>query len=215
MPDYGNNLPAGRAPVNLSKIRLRVMAWTGIPQMQMERLRKRDVDFIGNRICLQPRRKGKGVEGVWLPLSPPAVEAFRAYAAADLWEQPFSRKGLWITWRRTLARTRRQVEAAARTANDPALLEAFDAAIPPGCRPYDLRHSFLTEAYASSGDHRAVSELAQHSSLETTKRYTRGAVSTRTAAVVAAMAAKWEQERLDALAVTPAPALRLVKPQVG
>jgi integrase len=180
--------------VSLTKIRLRVMAWTGLPHMQLERLRQRDVDFVGQRIFLLPRRKGKGADGVWLPLVPPALEALRAYAAAGLWEQDFSRSAMRMTWRRTVQRTRRQVEAEARAANDPTVLEAFDAAIPPGCRPYDLRHSFLTAAYAASGDHRAVSELGQHASLETTKRYTRGAVSARTAAVVEALRVSWEHE---------------------
>lgn len=182
----------GRSTTSETKIRLRVMAWTGLPQMQLERLRKVDVDFAGARLRLRPRRKGRGVSGAWVPLIPPAVDALRAYAAANLWEQSFSRQSMNKTWQRTIKRTKAQLEAQAVDTGDTAPLEAFEQNIPEGCRPYDLRHSFLSEALRQTGDLAAVGELAQHANLQTTKRYTEGAVSDRARAAVAAMSQRWQ-----------------------
>lgn len=196
MPDRGRPVKAQRrSTVSHTKIRLRVMAWTGLPQMQLERLRQTDVNFVVGTMRLQPRDKGAGSPAAVLPLIPPALAALRDYAAAKLWEQRFSRDSMNASWKRTLARTRRQIEAAALETGDPSALHAFDAAIPDGCRPYDLRHSFLSEAYRRTGDLRAVAELGQHADLRTTRRYTEGAVSERAAAAIAAMSVRWETKR--------------------
>jgi integrase len=173
-----------------AKIRLRVMAWTGLPQMQLQRLRRIDVDFLNGRYRRPPRTKGGGAGSQWIAAMPQALAALRDYDAAQLWG-PFSRECLADTWRRAIARTRKTLEATARETGDLSALDAFDAAIPPQCRPYDLRHSFLTEAYRLTGDLRAVAELAQHADLGTTRQYTEGAVSERAAAAIAAMTARW------------------------
>ena len=198
LPDRGQALRGKkRAKVSHTKIRLRVMAWSGLPQMQLERLRERDVDFVQQRIYVLPRRKGRGTKGVWLPLIPPAIDALKDYAAASLWEQSFSRSSMRITWQRSIQRTIEHAEEEARESGDVTELEVLRKSIPEGCRPYDLRHSFLTEAYRLTGDIRAVSELAQHAELETTKRYTEGAVTERAATAVAKMAERWQKEPLQ------------------
>ena len=196
LPDRGQPTKGeARGTVSLTKIRLRVMAWTGLPQMQLVRLRATDVNFIAGKMRLRPRHKGQGVAGgAWVTLIPPALEALRDYAAAKLWETSFSRDSMNASWKRTIARTRKQLEAQAQETGDTAPLEAFERAIPDGCRPYDLRHSFLTEAYRHSGDLGAVAELGQHSDLRTTRRYTGGAVSARAEAAIAAMSARWKTE---------------------
>jgi integrase len=89
------------------------------------------------------------------------------------------------------------------------MLEALEA-LPPNCRPYDLRHSFGDELYRVTGDLGAVGEILQHASLETTKRYTARAVSGR----VATAFAKMSEANAPAAAPPPTPAqqrLRLVK----
>ena len=174
------------AAVSHTKIRLRVMAWTGLPHMGVERLRERDVDFRGHRLYVQPRRKGKGAPGVWLNLLPPAVDALRDYARERLWGQAFCRSSMRIAWRRALARVERQATADA----DTATLEWLRA-LPPQCHPYDLRHAYASEAYRVSKDPLAVQELLQHSNLRTTARYAKGAVPERAAAATAAMARRW------------------------
>jgi integrase len=170
--------------VSHTKIRLRVMAWTSMPQMQIERLRPQDLDLERARVFLQPRKKGAGVPGVWVSLIPQAVEALRDFAAADLFGQAFSRPSMARTWTRAIEATYRDLGKT-----DPAKLTQLQQCLPQGCRPYDLRHSFLTDFYRQTGDIRATAEMGQHADLETTKKYTEGAVSERVAAGVAKMAA--------------------------
>ena len=54
-------------------------------------------------------------------------------------------------------------------------------------RPYDLRHTFGTEAYRHTGDIKATSEALGHKNLKTTSRYTGAAVQERVAALFAAV----------------------------
>ena len=155
-----------------------------MPQIQLERLRPQDVDLERGRVYLQPRKKGHGVPGAWVSLIPQAVEALRDFAAADLFGKVFSRPSMAKTWTRAIENTYRDLGKT-----DPAKLTQLQQCLPEGCRPYDLRHSFLTEFYRQTGDIRATAEMGQHADLETTKKYTEGAVSERVAAGVAKMAA--------------------------
>jgi len=50
----------------------------------------------------------------------------------------------------------------------------------------------LTEAYRTTGDLRAVADLAQHANISTTQRYTEGAVTERSAAAIAKMSQRWQ-----------------------
>ena len=54
-------------------------------------------------------------------------------------------------------------------------------------RPYDLRHSFGTEAYRQTRDLKAVKEAMGHSNIKQTERYTLGAVSDVVAGVCQAI----------------------------
>ena len=86
IPDRGRAAARGKRPAHSElKIRLTIMAWTGIPHMQLERLRPRDVDLVHERITLPPRHKGTGTGEKPLPLDPHAVDAFREYARLGLW----------------------------------------------------------------------------------------------------------------------------------
>jgi len=156
------------------------MAWTGIAPATLRRVRPRDLDLAHGRVYLRPRRKGKGTHGAWVTLLPRAVEAFRDFAAASLFGRTWSASSLGKTWRVGIARAR----AAAAQTGDHTWIEDI-AKLPPNCHPYDLRHAFASEIYRETGDIGAVSELLQHASFETTKRYTRGAVSARVAAAIA------------------------------
>lgn len=198
LPDRGRAERFGTVPnVGLTKIRLRVMAWTGVPPATLARLRPRDLDLTRGRVYLRPRRKGQGTAGVWLDLLPQAVEAFRAFKAADLFGRPYSNASIGKTWRVGIKR------ALAAAVKDPALTEALEQ-LPPRCRPYDLRHSFGSEIYRQTGDIRAVAELLQHADMETTKRYTKGAVSARVSAAIKTVSAN--------LAATAPPPQKAVRP---
>jgi integrase len=188
LPNYGRPIKGGgRAPVSDTRIRLSVMAWTGLAAKSLQRVERRHVNFRTGKLWQPDRRKGGGAAGVWSDLLPPAIDAFREFDRAGLWGKRWSNAGIVTTWRRAVARTRLELADA----GDPVMLEQFDAAIPPDCVPYDLRHSFGTDLYQTSGDLAAVQEALQHASIETTKRYTKGAVPARMAAAIAAMAAKW------------------------
>ena len=197
IPDRGRADHAGgtRPAYSELKIRLTIMAWTGIPPMQLERLRPRDVDLVHARITLPPRHKGTGTEEKPLPLMPHAVDAFRDYARVGLWGKAFSRSSMKKSWVGGIRRVTAALEKAAAESGDRTAVDAFLDAIPPKCRPYDLRHSFATEAYRLTGDLGAVAELLQHASLETTKIYTGGAVSERVSRAIATMATRHQGPR--------------------
>jgi len=57
-------------------------------------------------------------------------------------------------------------------------------------RPYDLRHSYLTESYLAGKDFRATQALAQHVDGRMTMRYTLAAVDARLLDVAGQLAAR-------------------------
>lgn len=185
LQDRGRAERGGTRPgFSQTKIRLRVMAWTGIAGATLRRVRPRDLELKNARIYLRPRRKGKGTDGAWVALLPPAVDALRDFAAAQLFGQPWSRSAMRKTWHVGIKRAKLAAAVIAKETGDDAMVQEL-AHLPPRCKPYDLRHSFASEIYRLTGDIRAVSELLQHADMETTKRYTKGAVSDRVTAAIA------------------------------
>lgn len=149
-----------------TKARLMVMAYTGLPPALIEQITPHDLHLDKKCVYVKPRRKGAGVPGKMLPLSAAGVQAFRLFASLHAYGT-FQRKQLQRTFEHGIALS--------------------GVTVPAGTRPYDLRHSFLTEAYRRSGDLRAVSELAMHATLDQTTRYERAAVSERATKAVAQM----------------------------
>lgn len=211
LPDQGRAASGDTRPTTSeSKIRLRVLAWTGIAPATLRRVRPRDLDLEHARVYLRPRRKGKGTHGAWVTLLPLAVEAFRDFAAAGLFERAWSQSSLGKTWRVGIARATAAADRVARETGDQTWVAEI-AVLPPKCRPYDLRHAFASEIYRETGDIGAVSELLQHASFETTKRYTRGAVSARVAAAIAKAGVSYAAIPTIPAPAKPAPRMRLVK----
>ena len=197
MPDRGRGIKGvTRATYSETKIRLRVMAWTGLAQMSLERLDRRRVKFKDATLFLPPREKGEGAEGLWMPLLPPALEALREFDDAELWGRSFSRSSMLQSWRRAVKNCRKALAAAAAAGDADAelMLEQFDATVAPNSYPYDTRHSFLSDYYEQTGDIRATQAVAQHADAKTTERYTKRAVPVRVAAGVEKMRAKWFPE---------------------
>lgn len=144
-------------PETQSRARLKVMAYTGLPQMQIERLTP--TDWQRDRLRVTPRRKGAGAAGRWIPLAPEAQAALKEFARLKCWG-PFSRSSLCKAWK---------------------------AYGPAGTNPYSLRHSWITELYRrSNGDVLAVKQLALHSMLAQTERYAAAALEERMQFVVGA-----------------------------
>lgn len=150
-----------RSTVSRSAIRLRLLLYTGLPPATLKRLTPADVDLDAGTVRIPPRRKGRGAPPATLPLLPEARTAFRDWIVAAAWGG-FSTQALGHALKRAVKQ--------AQAAGEP---------VPDWFSPYTLRHTFLSHVLAHSGDLAAVAELAQHSTLAMTRRYTQLAASVR------------------------------------
>jgi len=161
MPERGQALK-GQARDNASKTkaRLAVMAYTGLPPASIMRLRPKDVRWESGSVFVQGRRKGRGTRGRTMPLTSKGLEALKRFDELDCWGS-FSTSSMWKSFQRAAAKA--DVE---------------------GVRPYDLRHSFGSAIYATTGDLSAAQSLLGHSSSRMTERYTLAAVPERLRAAI-------------------------------
>lgn len=153
-----------RARVSLAELRLRVMYATGLSPAEIMRITPGDLALPSRAVYVRRRLKGKGAEGMLLPLTAQGVTALEAFAAADAFG-PFSTHAVYRCWVRACKRLRKADVG-------PALDRILRSA-----RPYDLRHSFGTWLLQGTGDLAATKELMRHRSTKTTKRYVRAAVA--------------------------------------
>lgn len=199
-----------RSWVGPSKTRARIAVelWTGLAHSQLEKLTPADVNF-DTMTYFRPRR-AKGRRGQRnrtahgerpRPLLPQAAAAIRHLFAIGAGGK-FSRSSLHKTFRRALRAanaTRIRVHRQARRKGAPEL-------IPASLRPYDVKHTFGSEAYLASRDLRAVQELLGHSRIELTERYALAAIAPAALAAAGLLA-----ERADKSGETFKPSL----PPVG
>lgn len=144
-----NPRPADHAaPAAVSKVRAKILAYTGISPSTLKRITKVDVDAARCLVTLPARRKGRGVAAAVVPLLPPAVEAFAELDRLDGWG-PFNVSAL----RRTFGRAAKKAGVT-------------------GIQVKDLRHSLATVAYDLTGSLEVVMAMLQHTSKATTRRYT-------------------------------------------
>jgi len=136
-----------KMPESATKIRLEVMAYTGLRPVQVKRLQRADWDRAANRLTLPATGKGHGTRRQTVPLLPEAVTALRRFDREQLWGTAFGSAPMALVWRRALKRVGLR-----------------------GTVPYDLRHSFGTAAYLVTGDLRAVQTLMGHSAIRMTER---------------------------------------------
>lgn len=185
MPDRGRPLKGQSrddgtlSDVSLSKLRLRVFAWTGFAPVTIGRITTDDLARLDDdppQVRLRKRRKGKGAKAVWLELLPQGAAALRALRDAAGGLGAFSAQSLNQAWQRACDQVRAQEE-----------LDHVPAAerIDPHITPYQIRHSFLTMFALICQDERAVQEYAQHADIRTTKRYTERSVPPRVSAGIA------------------------------
>src|SRR5204862_42799 len=149
-----------------TKARLAVIAYVGLSHAQLMRVQPEDLDLRARTLFLRPRQKGHqgSTRGATVPLTPAGVKAFRQFIALACWG-PFSASAMRKSFKRACA--------------------ALD--LPASLTPYQLRHSFGTLAYASSGDLHATGVLLGHRDVRTTARYALGAVDPRLTAAVRSM----------------------------
>ncbi len=157
-------------PDSLTKAQLRLIATTGMSPIRIARARPRDFDERDGSIWLEGRRKGKGTPGRRFPLTQAGLAAWHAFAKWNAWGRPIRSSTMQIVFKR-----------ACREVSDQRVEQGGDP-LPP-YRPYDLRHTFASQAYRLTGDVQAVAALLD-CTVETALRYARGAVDDRMRAVV-------------------------------
>lgn len=184
-----------------SRARIAVMLWTGLAHSQVAQLDEHHhVDYAAMTYIRPRRRKGRRGQRNRTatterprPLLPQAAEALKHFFAIGA-AGPFSRSSLHSSFKRWIvaaneARVRAHQEARRR--GTPAL-------IPMSLRPYDVKHTFGSEAYRASGNIRAVQELLGLSRLELADRYAHAAIAPVAAQAAAAMAHLVDQGRKSA-----------------
>jgi integrase len=147
-----------------TRYRLELMMVAGLAPKQIMGIRPEHVDLvhmdvangIAGTVWIGRREKGKKTAGFVKPLSEEGANALRRFMAWDCWGT-YSASSAGKSFRRCSA--------------DKLLLADL--------RPYDFRHSYITEAYRATGDLRATQILAGHASIEITARYALGAVDER------------------------------------
>lgn len=145
-------------PPSRAKARLMLMAYIGLPQKQIQQLRPSDIRLDRRELVVQPRRKGAGAAGRVLPLSDRAVAALKEFVRLEAFGTFQNRQLVETFW------------SGARRAG---------VTLPDDARPYDLRHSFLTEVARGGADIRDLATLGLHATLEQAARYIKGASSER------------------------------------
>lgn len=158
-----------RGTVSKTKIRLHVIAYTGLPHALLKQVKPEHIHWDDETIDVMKRRKGSGVDQRRMSLSVEALEALRAFDEHDCYGG-FSNSSMTKTWRRAWKWVH---------PNWPK-----DQRIP---YPYRLRHSFAVAITQKTGDEKGVAQLLMHSpSSNATRRYTQGAVPERMRVNVAA-----------------------------
>jgi integrase len=181
-PDRGAASAGETRPgVSLSKDRARAMLWTGLPPSILMKVRRVHFNRAAATLKVQPRRKGRGTKGETIPLLPEAVNALQAFFdhAAD---GAFSTHSFYKWWHRAQQRFIAQLKTlTAEQGGDPATIELVRR-----IRPYDIRHSFGSEAWRRSKNLLGLKKLMLHARLSTTERYITGVVDEAAASVLAA-----------------------------
>ena len=157
MPDRGKPTKDGARPdVSLTKLRARVLAYTGFSHAELKRIGPADLhldDPEGAWVWIGGRRKGKGTKGTAQPLTPVGADALRALVAAN-GLGPFSSPSMRQCVKRAMAKF--NVHA----------------------RVYDFRHSFATEVLRQTSGNIALTQMMmRHRDPRTTLRYAAGAVT--------------------------------------
>lgn len=174
MPDQRDTKKGQPPRVNKSKIRARVIAYSGIPPGLVKTIQAHDLQLAAATVRIVPRHKGGGVEARTLPLIPEALAAFTDFAAADCYGT-FATESLNRSFKR----------GCARAGLDPKTVHL-----------YDLRHSFLSQVYRVTRDLATVGRLGLHAEgSPITARYAKGANQAVDVAAAAAFSVALEAQR--------------------
>lgn len=174
MPDERDTKKGRPRRVSLSKIRARVLAYTGIPPGLLKQVHASDLQLAAGTVRIVPRNKGGGVEARTLPLTPEGLAAFTDFHTAKAYG-PFATEALNRSFKR----------GCARAGLDPKTVHL-----------YDLRHSFLTQVYRVTRDLATVGRLGLHAEgSPIPARYAKGANQAVDRAATAAFSTALAEQR--------------------
>jgi integrase len=153
MPNERRPMKGIRQP-STARLVTRVLMETGVRGADLLKVRRRDLDWQAGTVIMPRSAKGKGVQSWTCHLTPDALEAWRAFDAANLYES-FS-----------LAAVSHSFKRAARRVLGP------DTAV----HLYSLRHSVGADIYRTTRDLATVGRLLGHTpNSPVTEQYARGA----------------------------------------
>jgi integrase len=143
-------------PRSKTRARVKVLAWTGVRgRSEIGPMKPAHVNLTEAR-CWVPT--GKGGKPRQLPLNADGIDAWQEFIDLKAWGF-YSKDGL----RHSFHRAVKKVNAARVTSGLPGL--------PPGIRPYDLRHTIATALRRAGADLADVQAHLGHSSPRMTQRY--------------------------------------------
>jgi len=185
MPDQRDTKPGLPGRVSLSKLRARVIAYTGIPPGLLKTIQPHDLVLTGaGSVRVKGREKGEGVEPRTLELTAEGLAAFKAFHAAHAYG-PFTTRCLNESFKR----------GCKRAGLDPKRVHLYDA-----------RHTFLAQVYRVTRDLATVGRLGLHAEGSTaTAVYARGANQAVDQAAVAAFSAALATQRQQGLKAASLP----------
>lgn len=173
MPDQQDVKPGAVPRPALGKLRVAVLAYTGMPPAALQVLTAPDLDLDGGRVRIAGRKKGRGTAPRWVPLTADGIAALRAFDTAKAYGT-FATEPLNRSFKRAVKRV----------------------GADPRARLYDLRHSFGMELYRVTRDLATVARFLGHApGSNVTARYAQGANAAVDAAAVAAFNAARVAER--------------------
>ena len=182
MPTYRSTTPGRPRALSLAKIRLRLMADTGLPPGLVGRIRPADVNLAAGTLRVAGRAKGEGLEARTIHLTPDGLTALKAFHAAGAYG-PFALPACNRVFKR----------ACERIGLDPRTVHQ-----------YDLRHSFLAQLYRVTKDEATVQRLGLHApGSRCTARYTQAAHDDVDRAATAAFGEALTTLRRQALKAAP------------
>lgn len=144
------------AKVSKTKLRIAMIAMTGLPHETIKQIEPSHIDWAGRRFWKVGRVKGKGTDPAWHPLSDVAMAALRAFADGDAFGR-FSTSSMLSRFHAAADKVR---------AESPELFLG-----PTRITPNKLRHLFGSTLTVLAG-RSVASDLMDHTSEATTKIYT-------------------------------------------
>jgi len=166
MPTARSTKKGAPPQVSLASLRVRVLAYTGIPPGILQQIQATDLHLTEGTVRVVPRHKGAGVEARTLVLTAEGLDAFKAFHKANAYGT-FS------------------ISALNRSFKRGCVAAGLD---PKRVHLYDLRHSFLTVLYQVTRDLATVGRLGLHAEgSKVTARYAKGADQAVDAAAAAAL----------------------------